>query len=108
MPAYLKGCERHCCKDNVSCGVADPMAQRGDVCFESREDGRQPGEEEAEKGDEKKLNESKGGGLWECVEDRFRGRVCEGRGHVPDNTKDLTSISNGLRNRGVYERSTWG
>ena len=35
MPAYLKGCERHCCKDNVSCGVADPMAQRGDVCFES-------------------------------------------------------------------------
>lgn len=71
MATYLEGCQRNGCKDDISSGIADTVAERGNVCFESGEDGGEPGEEEAEEGDEEELDQGEGCGFGEGIEDRF-------------------------------------
>ena len=92
MSAELEECEWEGCCHYFTRRIADAVLKSGDRRPERRVEMCEVGEEKTPKGYKRKLNECQGYGLWKRVENGFRGRVCKGRTHVPDQAENLQYI----------------
>ena len=85
----LEDCKRKRCLDDVPARISDSMSKCWYRRLQSGEEMREVCGEDTPARDESELDDAESDGLWEGVEDGFRGRVREGGGHVPDYTQRL-------------------